>query len=254
MLIIGIPLFIDWLIIGNKFPSNITNTEWVSFWGGYAGAILGGIVSLIGIYCTIRFTREENRSDREMQIKPVFDIYCRHLSEVKENWLGYVTITIYDGDICDCNRTGAAFLRVKNVGIGPALNIVFKPSVSKQKCEVSARFNNQNEMVTTNALMPGEQAGITLDVANCRKSPKKEEFEQKNRNHDARVLQEILPENFVFDIDFIYEDLLTNWYVQRMTFKVSYMLNMDKTENTRISCDINLINLEDPKRTKKEYI
>ena len=74
ILCIGIPLFIDWIIIGNKFPSNIINSDWVSFLGGYIGAILGALFSLIGIAWTIKFTREQNRSDRELQIRPYFDI------------------------------------------------------------------------------------------------------------------------------------------------------------------------------------
>ena len=92
--LIVIPLLIDWLIIGNNIPSNITNQEWVNFLGSYVGAIVGGIVSLIGIGWTIRFTQKENRADRELQIRPVFDIYCHHCNEVKENWLGYISLNI----------------------------------------------------------------------------------------------------------------------------------------------------------------
>lgn len=32
--IILLPLAIDWLIIGNEFPSNIDNSDWVGFFGG----------------------------------------------------------------------------------------------------------------------------------------------------------------------------------------------------------------------------
>ena len=56
VLIIGLPLAIDWLIIGNGFPSNIENSDWVSFFGGYIGALIGAIVSLAGIISTIRYT------------------------------------------------------------------------------------------------------------------------------------------------------------------------------------------------------
>ena len=69
---IALPLAIDWLIIGNSFPSNISNSDWVGFLGGYIGAIIGAVVSLVGIVITIRYTNEQNREDRELQVRP----YC----------------------------------------------------------------------------------------------------------------------------------------------------------------------------------
>lgn len=64
--IIMLPLAIDWLIIGNEFPSNIDNSDWVGFFGDYIGAIIGAVVSLIGIIITIRYTNEQNKRDREL--------------------------------------------------------------------------------------------------------------------------------------------------------------------------------------------
>ena len=72
--VVALPLIIDWLIIGNSFPSNISNSDWVGFFGGYIGSIMGCFISLIGIIWTISFTREQNRADRELQIRPLFDI------------------------------------------------------------------------------------------------------------------------------------------------------------------------------------
>ena len=70
--VIVLPLAIDWFIIGNSFPSNISNSDWVGFIGGYVGAIIGAVVSLTGIVITIRYTNEQNREDRELQVRP----YC----------------------------------------------------------------------------------------------------------------------------------------------------------------------------------
>ena len=111
------PLAIDRFILGNSYPSNASNAEWMSFFGGYFGAIIGGFLSLVGIAFTIRFTREESRADRELQIRPVFDIYCHYLSEVKENWLGYVMVCVNDSNdsAAEFTRRGAAFVRLKNV-------------------------------------------------------------------------------------------------------------------------------------------
>lgn len=48
-----IPLLMDWFVVGNNVPSNISNSDWVGFLGAYIGAIIGAIVSLIGIIVTI---------------------------------------------------------------------------------------------------------------------------------------------------------------------------------------------------------
>ena len=56
-----LPLALDWFIIGNDFPSNITNSDRVSFFGGYIGALIGAVVSLAGIIITIRYTNKEFR-------------------------------------------------------------------------------------------------------------------------------------------------------------------------------------------------
>lgn len=51
------------------------------FLGSYIGAIIGALVSLIGIAATIKYTNEQNRIDRELQVRP----YCtiRHVHDDK---------------------------------------------------------------------------------------------------------------------------------------------------------------------------
>lgn len=56
----------DKLIVGNDLPSNISNSEWVSFLGSYVGAILGSIASVVGIIITIEYTKKETSRDREI--------------------------------------------------------------------------------------------------------------------------------------------------------------------------------------------
>lgn len=60
-LVILLPLGIDWLIIGNNFPSNISNSDWIDFFGSYIGAVVGSVVSVIGIIVTIRLTKQKTK-------------------------------------------------------------------------------------------------------------------------------------------------------------------------------------------------
>lgn len=57
--IILIPIFIDWFIIGNNIPSNISNECWVGFLGSY----LSSIVSIVGVFITIRYYKNKDKQD-----------------------------------------------------------------------------------------------------------------------------------------------------------------------------------------------
>lgn len=49
-----IPLGMDHFIIGNNIPSNINNESWVSFFGGYLGAIITGVATFVAFYFTFK--------------------------------------------------------------------------------------------------------------------------------------------------------------------------------------------------------
>lgn len=67
LVLVTFPILLDVFVFGNNLPSNLSNGEWASFLGSYVGAVIGGIVSLIGIALTIQFTREENESAKREQ-------------------------------------------------------------------------------------------------------------------------------------------------------------------------------------------
>ena len=47
--VIAVPIFIDFFVFGNAFPSNIDNQAWAGFLGSY----LGGIATLVAVFITI---------------------------------------------------------------------------------------------------------------------------------------------------------------------------------------------------------
>ena len=80
--------------------------------------------SLVGIAWTIKFTREQNRADRELQIRPYFDIRYQDVKEPchTDSWLGYVAINIQESndDSSDNNQQkhiGSGLLCLKNVEV-----------------------------------------------------------------------------------------------------------------------------------------
>ena len=131
LLVFGIPMIIDWLIIANGVPSNISNSDWVDFLGGYIGAIIGGIVSLIGIGVTIKFTKqqialsqgqfsEQNRLNNQ----PILDFEISNILDIEDN----ETIAMnceYTLNDNDTFKKAVIEFEVYNIGLGAALDIKY---------------------------------------------------------------------------------------------------------------------------------
>ena len=131
LLALGIPVVVDWLIIANDIPSNISNSDWVGFLGGYIGAIIGGIVSLIGIGVTIKFTKqqialsqgqfsEQNRLNNQ----PMLDFEISNILNIEDD----ETIVMnceYALNNTDAFQKAVIEFEVYNIGLGAALDIKY---------------------------------------------------------------------------------------------------------------------------------
>lgn len=247
--VVALPLAIDWLIIGNSFPSNVSNSDWVGFFGGYVGSILGCIISLVGILWTIIFTREQNRADRELQIRPFFDIRYLDVEQFchTKNWLGYVMVNTWDKDNHDSSEpysghVGSGLLYLKNVGNGPATNLSFRVEIENIKCEYRAFYTNQNAMVTTNSILPSETAELSIDITNSRRAPRKDDFEWGEDSFVPKYdrLKFKIPESFTIKMRLEYSDLMSNQFNQQLVFGVQYVMTYDRGEDGKYHCDLQL--------------
>ena len=254
LLIVLIPLGIDWLIIGNDFPSNISNSNWVQFLGGYIGAIIGGVITLIGISWTIRFTREQNKADHELQVRPFFDIIYYSTEEFQRtgHWLGYIEVEIFDDEMSVMpNPTGAGIMRIKNIGTGPATNIDIDVDAKMKSnlIKYNAFFTNHNSKVTTNSVRPEETADVSLEIINRLHAPTKTDITWEEIPdalpipiYDKEKFK--IPEGFCFSVTIKYNDLLGNAFSQKLSFSVSYALLYKKGEDMHFTCNISLKEIE----------
>ena len=163
VLVFSLPLLVDWLIIGNSIPSNISNSGWVSFLGSYIGALISGFISLAGIILTIRFTREQNKIDRELQIRPCFDI-VQVSPSIEENWLGRIKISFEGEPSIKESEIGSSGLRLKNVGTGPATDvffIVYSPDVGIAN---TTEYDNTGSYISTNSLRENECGTVSISI------------------------------------------------------------------------------------------
>lgn len=240
--VVALPLAIDWLIIGNSFPSNISNSDWVGFFGGYIGSILGCVISLVGILWTINFTREQNRADRELQIRPYLDIrYIPSIDRLEKgvSWLGYVMINEWDDNNADNQDVERGLLYLKNVGNGPATKIGVDVFVENIKVKYSAEFCNQNTKVTSNSVQQGEEAAVSLWITNNRVPPSKDDFVwDENEFGYCDNTKFPMPSNYNVTLVLHYNDLLGNHFSQELKFNASYMMSCNKENGGKYHCGL----------------
>ena len=167
ILIIGLPLAIDWLIIGSKFPSNIENSDWVGFFGGYIGALIGAIVSLAGIIITIRYTNEQNKKDRELQVKP----YCAMRYVHDDRLVGTNKIIAELPIGCEPKENNGpkytSIIYIKNIGLGPAVEFDFDVDEiddGREHYLVLMQQNADTSNRSVDLLQPGEEAAFPIYI------------------------------------------------------------------------------------------
>ncbi len=243
--VVILPLIIDWIIIGNNFPSNISNEDWVGFFGGYIGALIGSIISLFGILWTINFTREQNRADRELQIRPYLDIrYVPSTNKLagEATWLGYVMINEYNHNETKLQETERGLLYLKNVGNGPATNIDVEVFVENIKVEYRTKFNNQNTQVTSNSVQQGEEGALSFMILSDSIAPSKDDliWDEDNRFASWNHVKFQTPSGYDIRIVLHYNDLLGNIFTQELNFNATYGMNYDKENGGKYHCSIYL--------------
>lgn len=250
-----VPLAFDWLIIGNSIPSNVSNSDWIGFLGSYFGGLFGGVFSLIGIACTIRFTQEQNKKDREIQARPFFDIIPKYEKKpvYTKKWLGYISVSIRRGDVNESYPTGSLLLNFKNIGNGSATNLSFDVTTDQIVDEHNAFFSNNNTKVTTNSLRTGEDADLSVDILTNYIMPdlgyQTVVDEDGNEHTFANIDIKAFPRNVGISVIIKYDDILGNHFQQRISLKASFCMN-DKGRT--FSCDIHVSHIEAPSLVSKK--
>ena len=140
VLVIGISLFIDHFIIGNNIHSNISNSDWVGFFGGYLGAIIGSLTSLIGVIISVKFTKEQLKiskkqyeEEKKLNNIPILDCEITSVDDgfTDESIImhsGYNT-----GDYTQSLSPITVSLNIFNIGVGAASNLKYGMTISNQE-------------------------------------------------------------------------------------------------------------------------
>lgn len=255
---IVLPLAIDWLIIGNNFPSNISNSDWVGFLGGYLGAIIGAIVSVAGIVITIRYTNEQNREDRELQVRP----YCtiRYVSTPKSVTTKKELSCFMLG--CEPKENNGpryqSVIYIKNIGLGPAIEFKFDVDDIDDGREHYLIIPQQTPEIMNNAvnlLQPGEEAIVPVSIW-FNFDPITEadiEIVEGAPLGKYQIKYGILSKykNFDIIITVNYYDMYQNEYSQKVKLSSNMYASITQEGKAKHLCDINLEEATVPVKTGK---
>lgn len=151
MIILIIPVLMDYLILGNNVPSNIGNDVWAGFLGSY----IGGIATLLAVFITINDNNKkirqqkieedkEQAEQRRLSIKPYLDTrftffdqsVCVGINDrvfdMMKSEIKYTRFNLTDSDRkrIQINREyiDHVYLKysVRNIGAGSAVDMVVK--------------------------------------------------------------------------------------------------------------------------------
>ncbi|NSB34019.1 hypothetical protein [Clostridium saccharoperbutylacetonicum] len=254
---ISIPLLIDNWAFGSDYPSNIENKDWAGFLGSYTGSLLGGIVTLVGIWVTIKFQRqqtdkdrvfqsEESEKDREFQRQQanedrrlaIAPYLIFNVDEVgKFDCDNYDMLFFFDIDDDECTHQFDSVMKIKNIGAGPCLNI-----------KINNIYFNDKKMhdIFDTAIKPEYEileknnecfAYIALKVRLDKiRTP-------KSNMYTMREIKGIL------SLKVNYNDLMENTYIQYVEIDVNTIFDFKVDKNEWVGSTLPAFNLN-----KKRYI
>lgn len=248
-----IPICIDWCIIGSHFPSNISNSDWVSFLGGYVGAIIGAAMSLLGIIITIRYTNKQNRLDRELQVRP----YCS-IRYVHEDTL-HGTDKVLGNFVLACEpkeNNGPRYtsvLYIKNVGIGPALDFTFEIDQindGREHYPVLLQRTEESARNTIHLLQAGEEGALPIMIWFNFDPVQDKEIIDFGEDKPFRygVSPSIMNKyrNFDISIKIKYCDMFQTQYMQKVLLQANMYMSIGKEKTAEHKCDVILRDLSVP--------
>lgn len=178
------------------FPRMTNSNDWIGFWGSYAGAIVGGIITLIGVSMTIH---SANRNE----IKPYLI-----LNEAKDK----DTPIEVDGYVDEINggKLIKITIKIKNVGKGVAKNVKLYKEDGKEPFELFPVIEyepNYNEEYFS--LISGFNIPESI------------------RAGDKKKIEEFCRQQRTSYFILAYEDLIGTSYSYKITIKYDCMLEYD---------------------------
>lgn len=173
---------------------------------GYAGAILGGSMTLIGVWWTINNQEKQRREDLAMQYKPILSL----------EFLNETTI-----DFPVENAVLSFSLELKNIGRGELMNVSVEYTQYNNPYLFIISYQ-ENQMIFQN-----NATNMLINISKVPNLP----LEKIKKSTGSHSMSEIYPIdtndeiNFMFSI--VFNDAFLNHYVYTYTIKFDYKTSVD---------------------------
>lgn len=217
------------------------DNDWIGFWGSY----LGGFITLIGVFLTIKYAREEEINRQKLAIRPYINIehiYNCDIAGFTATPLGFV---YFEGK----NVKNEYSLRInkliilcaiKNVGLGTAINCRIKRLDIENKCLNFKKGSLPSLQVDGNSFIRIELMEIDLqkeDLSSRFVTENKRLSEPSSKQGDSKIF---------IKLDLTFEDLLGNNLTQE------YVISIQVIENVPVNIpDLSPLNIESISKPKE---
>lgn len=142
-LLIIVPIFLDYCILGNGVSSNVGNDVWMAFFGSYFGGLFGAMATMMVLYDTQNSrkkleekNKKERDEERKLSIRPCLQAREQVLGSVEQLYSGNnVYYIFYEHGLVKQRRYMTKELKnhfssyyiieteLKNVGMGSAISL-----------------------------------------------------------------------------------------------------------------------------------
>lgn len=205
--IFGVLLTLDFYDI-TQYISLSYNYDWLGFAGGFLGSVIGGIITFLGVYLTLKFQKNTDDEKNRLSIMPIFEYKLSYNKEDFDNSEGQVAGKVIphinvEGATGDDGRYEEWYLHLiaENVGMGHAQII---------SIELNFKENGTDKIICS------QKIGYFYKLVkmNDKKSLMFMIYAPKERFYkDGYPTQEFL---YPLDIIVEYQDLIGNKYQQKL--------------------------------------
>lgn len=206
-----IPCIIAGVSSMNIWPWLTTDNDWLSFWGSYLGGISGGIVTIIVFLWTVEDGKFARNEEHRLQVIPVLDyeivkVSCKKYlwpEEEKEKYR-----ELFDEQLGTYEYALTIVLKVSNVGLGPAQQVILK------KCKYKSRYK-----------IFSEGKDLYLKTIPQNESRIIEVVLRPSDDYDEEIGYSIKPIAI-----FSFKDIFGNEYLNNFEIDVHYIFNVGEDE------------------------
>lgn len=232
------------LVTPNPLLKAETDNDWIGFFGGYLGALIGGLTTFSGVLLTIRYTKEQEAENNRLTVLPYIsaDYINNKINKQADSYISFGNTDegMQQSEVC-------GNLILSNIGLGTAVNF------SITDCKFDGKDINQS--IFFDALTINQSKNLNISI----RLP----IEDSSQINEAN--SHLFVRNIPFTMNLKFNDFLNNMYEQPIELMISIGLigKTNKYEFTissylnKISCATlkgkNVVVKEQNHKVKKQF-